>query len=32
GRDIERVVLSRAVKAHAEGRVFLLGDRTAVFA
>jgi len=31
GRDIERVVLSRAVKAHAEGRVFLLGDRTVVF-
>jgi formyltetrahydrofolate deformylase len=32
GRDLERVVLSRAVKAHAEGRVFLLGQRTAVFA
>ena len=32
GRDIERVVLSRAVQAHAEGRVFLLGDRTVVFA
>jgi len=31
GRDIERVVLSRAVKAHAEGRAFLLGDRTVVF-
>jgi formyltetrahydrofolate deformylase len=32
GRDLERVVLSRAVKAHAEGRVFLLGHRTVVFA
>jgi formyltetrahydrofolate deformylase len=32
GRDLERVVLSRAVKAHAEGRVFLLGRRTVVFA
>lgn len=31
GRDLERVVLSRAVKAHAEGRVFLLGRRTVVF-
>lgn len=30
GRDLERVVLARAVKAHAEGRVFLLGDRTVV--
>jgi formyltetrahydrofolate deformylase len=32
GRDLERVVLSRAVRAHAEGRVFLLGHRTVVFA
>jgi formyltetrahydrofolate deformylase len=32
GRDLERVVLARAVKAHAEGRVFLLGRRTVVFA
>jgi formyltetrahydrofolate deformylase len=32
GRDLERIVLSRAVKAHAEGRVFLLGHRTVVFA
>jgi formyltetrahydrofolate deformylase len=32
GRDLERLVLSRAVKAHAEGRVFLLGRRTVVFA
>jgi formyltetrahydrofolate deformylase len=31
GRDLERVVLSRAVKAHAEDRVFLLGHRTVVF-
>ena len=31
GKDVERVVLSRAVQAHVEGRVFLLGDRTVVF-
>ncbi|MEZ5220236.1 MAG: formyltetrahydrofolate deformylase [Ilumatobacteraceae bacterium] len=31
GKDIERVVLSRAVKAWAEGRVFLVGQRTVVF-
>lgn len=31
GRDLERQVLSRAVKAHSEGRVFLLGRRTVVF-
>jgi formyltetrahydrofolate deformylase len=31
GREIERQVLSRAVKAHASGRAFLLGDRTVVF-
>ncbi len=31
GRDLERVVLSRAVRAHAESRVFLLGHRTVVF-
>lgn len=30
GRDLERVVLARAVKAHAEGRVFLVGRRTVV--
>ena len=30
GRDLERIVLSRAVKAHAEHRVFLLGNRTVV--
>ena len=31
GREIERRVLSRAVKAHASGRAFLLGDQTVVF-
>ncbi len=31
GKDVERIVLSRAVKAWAEGRVFLLGSRTVVF-
>jgi formyltetrahydrofolate deformylase len=31
GREIERRVLSRAVKAHSSGRAFLLGDRTVVF-
>ncbi len=31
GKDIERVVLSKAVKAHAEGRVFRIEDRTVVF-
>ena len=30
GRDLERAVLARAVRAHAEGRVFLVGDRTVV--
>jgi formyltetrahydrofolate deformylase len=32
GRDVERLVLSRAVAAHAEDRVFLCGARTVVFA
>jgi formyltetrahydrofolate deformylase len=32
GRDVERMVLSRAVKAHAEHRVFRFADRTIVFA
>lgn len=32
GRDLERVVLARAVKAHAEGRVFVVGGRTVVLA
>jgi formyltetrahydrofolate deformylase len=31
GRDVEARVLSRAVSAHAEGRVFLNGQRTIVF-
>lgn len=31
GRDIECLVLSRAVKAHVERRVFLNGQRTVVF-
>jgi len=32
GRDVERLVLARAVTAHAEDRVFLCGNRTVVFA
>ena len=31
GRDIERLVLARAVKAHLDDRVLLDGDRTIVF-
>ncbi|WP_370324705.1 formyltetrahydrofolate deformylase [Euzebya sp.] len=31
GRDVERIVLSRAVKAHAEHRVFRFAERTIVF-
>ena len=31
GKDIESRVLARAVRAHAEGRVFLNGPRTVVF-
>lgn len=31
GRDIERLVLSRAVRAHVEECVFLIGRRTIVF-
>lgn len=31
GRDVERVVLSRAVQSHLEARVFLVGKRTVVF-
>jgi formyltetrahydrofolate deformylase len=31
GRDVESVALARAVRAHAEGRVFLNGVRTVVF-
>lgn len=32
GRDVERRVLAKAVKAHLEDRVFLNGERTVVFA
>jgi formyltetrahydrofolate deformylase len=32
GRDVERRVLSRAVRLYAEDRVFLVGQRTVVFA
>ena len=31
GRDVERVVLARALRLHAEDRVFLNGSRTVVF-
>ena len=31
GRDVERVVLARAVRAHLEGRVVRWGERTLVF-
>ena len=31
GRDIERVVLAKAVKYHAEHRVLMNGQRTVVF-
>ena len=31
GRDVERVVLARAVRLHAEDRVILTGYRTVVF-
>jgi formyltetrahydrofolate deformylase len=32
GRDVERIVLSRAVRHHAEDRVILIGSKTVVFA
>jgi formyltetrahydrofolate deformylase len=32
GRDVERVVLARAVRLHAEDGVVLTGSRTVVFA
>ncbi|MGN3975535.1 formyltetrahydrofolate deformylase [Tsuneonella sp. SYSU-LHT278] len=32
GRDVERRVLARAVRMHLEGRVFINGQRTVVFA
>ena len=31
GRDIEKVVLSRAVRWHLENRVLLYGNKTVVF-
>jgi hypothetical protein len=31
GRDVERLVLSRAVRRHADNRVILVGARTVVF-
>jgi formyltetrahydrofolate deformylase len=31
GRDVERIVLSRAVRYHAEDRVLLIGSKTVVF-
>ena len=31
GKDVERIVLSRAVQAHLEGRVIISGNRTVVF-
>jgi formyltetrahydrofolate deformylase len=31
GRDLERVVLARAVRAHLEDRVLVHGNRTSVF-
>ena len=32
GRDVERMVLARAVRNHAEDRVILIGSKTVVFA
>ena len=31
GRDLEAIVLARAVRAHVEGRVLVYGNRTVVF-
>ena len=31
GRDLEKVVLSRAVRWHVENRVLLYGNKTVVF-
>jgi formyltetrahydrofolate deformylase len=31
GRDLERLVLARAVRAHLEDRVLVDGERTVVF-
>ena len=32
GKDLERIVLSRAVRLHLQNRVLVYGNRTAVFA
>ena len=31
GRDVERIVLARAVRYHAESRVMINGQKTVVF-
>ncbi|MEO0409858.1 MAG: formyltetrahydrofolate deformylase, partial [Cyanobacteria bacterium P01_A01_bin.135] len=31
GKDLERIVLARAVRAHLQNRVLVYGNRTAVF-
>jgi formyltetrahydrofolate deformylase len=31
GRDLERMVLSQAVRFHSEDRVIILGSRTIIF-
>ena len=31
GKDLERMVLARAVRAHLESRVIIFGNRTVVF-
>lgn len=31
GRDVERVVLSRAVRWHVENRILLYGNKTIIF-
>ena len=31
GRDLEKVVLSRAVRAHVENRVLVYGNKTVIF-
>jgi formyltetrahydrofolate deformylase len=31
GKDVERVVLARAVRSHLQNRVLVYGDRTVVF-
>ena len=31
GKDLERIVLARAVRAHLESRIIVFGNRTVVF-